>query len=265
MVEGFAQDGENLKVLTGLRAREPELKILVSVGGWTWSGGFSDAVLTPESRRLFVESAVHYVRRHDLDGFDVDWEYPGLRGYGNVHRPEDQGELHGGHVGAARGPRQPAGAARGRHYLLTFAAGAFPDFLAHIEMDKVQAVVDFVNLMTYDFREAEGEPRGGTPRAPLSRPGRPRRALVGPCVREFLAAGVPPHKLVLGVPFYGRVWGGVQGTGDGLWQPGGPPSERLDTSYGALAALVGAGRLRAALRRPGRRRPISGTQRSGSS
>ena len=53
------------------------------------------------------------------------------------------------------------GARRGRHLLLTFAAGASPDFLAHTEMAKVQAVVDFVNLMTYDFRVANpGEPAG---------------------------------------------------------------------------------------------------------
>jgi chitinase len=132
-----------------------------------------------------------------------------------------------------------AGSARGRHHLLTFAAGAFPEFLAHIEMRQVQAVVDFVNLMTYDFREAEGDPRAGH-HAPLYRnPDDPNPLSSDSVVRDFLAAGVPPHKLVLGVPFYGRVWGGVQGTGDGLWQPGGPPSERLDTSYGALAALVG--------------------------
>jgi chitinase len=83
VVEGFARDAENLRVLTGLRARNPQLKVLVSVGGWTWSKGFSDAALTAESRRRFCESAVAYVRRHDLDGFDVDWEYPGLRGDDN--------------------------------------------------------------------------------------------------------------------------------------------------------------------------------------
>src|SRR5437773_9171012 len=88
VVEGFSHDAENFKVLGHLRKRHPHLKILVSVGGWTWSGGFSDAALSPESRRRFVESAVDFVRRHDLDGFDVDWEYPGLPGYGNTHRPE---------------------------------------------------------------------------------------------------------------------------------------------------------------------------------
>ena len=238
VVEGFARDGENLEVLTGLRGVNPELKILVSVGGWTWSGGFSDAVLTPDSRRLFVDSAVRYVVDHDLDGFDVDWEYPGLRGNGNVHRPEDR-ENFTAVMSELRSALDTAGRARGRRYLLTFAAGAFPDFLAHIEMDKVQAVVDFVNLMTYDFREADNDPRAGH-HAPLYRnPDDPEPLSSDSVVRDFLAAGVPPHKLVMGVPFYGRVWGGVQGTGDGLWQPGGPPSERLDTSYGALSALIG--------------------------
>ena len=238
VVEGFARDGENLKVLTGLRSVNPELKILVSVGGWTWSGGFSDAVLTPDSRRLFVESAVRYVVDHDLDGFDVDWEYPGLRGNGNVHRPEDR-ENFTAVMSELRSALDAAGRARGRHYLLSFAAGAFPDFLAHIEMDRVQAVVDFVNLMTYDFREAENDHQAGH-HAPLYRnPDDPKPLSSDSVVRDFLAAGVPRHKLVLGVPFYGRVWGQVQGTGDGLWQPGGPPSERLDTSYGALTALVG--------------------------
>ena len=71
-------------------ASHPHLNVLVSVGGWTWSKGFSDAVLTPERRQRFVQSAVAFVRRHDLDGFDVDWEYPGLPGDGNPHRPEDK-------------------------------------------------------------------------------------------------------------------------------------------------------------------------------
>src|SRR5689334_9526135 len=64
VVEGFSRDAENFKVLAGVRKRHPHLRILVSVGGWTWSGGFSDAALTPESRRVFVASALDFVRRH---------------------------------------------------------------------------------------------------------------------------------------------------------------------------------------------------------
>jgi chitinase len=93
VVAGTPRDAENLRVLTGLRELHPHLRILVSVGGWTWSKGFSDAALTPRSRRVFVASAVDFVRRHDLDGFDVDWEYPGLPGDDNPHRPEDKGNF----------------------------------------------------------------------------------------------------------------------------------------------------------------------------
>ena len=90
VVEGFSHDAENYRVLAGVRKQHPHLRLLVSVGGWTWSKGFSDMAATPEGRRRFVESALDFVRRHDLDGFDVDWEYPGLPGDGNPHRPEDK-------------------------------------------------------------------------------------------------------------------------------------------------------------------------------
>src|SRR5436305_11547357 len=90
MVEGYAGDPENFKTLNNLKERSPKLKILVSVGGWTWTGEFSDMVLTPQSRTRFIDSAVAFLARHRLDGLDVDWEYPGQRGLNNTNRPEDK-------------------------------------------------------------------------------------------------------------------------------------------------------------------------------
>jgi len=68
----------------------PDLKILISIGGWTWSKNFSDAVLTDTSTRNFALSAVDIVSKYDLDGIDIDWEYPGMIGDSNVYRPEDK-------------------------------------------------------------------------------------------------------------------------------------------------------------------------------
>ena len=237
VVEGAPHDAENLKVLTGLRHDHPHLRVLVSVGGWSWSKGFSDAALTPKSRRVFVASAVDFVRRHDLDGFDVDWEYPGLPGDSNPHRPEDK-ENFTALMADLRAALDAEGARRARHLFLTFAAGASQDFLAHTEMAKVQGSVDFVNLMTYDFRVAEpGEPAGHHANL-YPNPADPRQTSADGAVRDFLAAGVPAGKLVLGVPFYGRVWEGV-GSREGLYRDGRPPSQRIDTSHASLAALVG--------------------------
>jgi chitinase len=241
VVEGFAKDAENFEVLAGLRKKNPRLKILVSVGGWTWSKGFSDAALTAGSRKTFVESAVAFVRRHDLDGFDVDWEYPGMVGDGNVFRPEDK-ENFTALMAELRAALDREGKAMKRHLFLTFAAGASSEFLEHTEMAKVQASVDYVNLMTYDFRVAEGEGEAGHHANLYPNAADPISASADRYVREFLAAGVPPGKLVLGVPFYGRAWVVASAEASGLYQPGKAPAERLETSYASLAAdRVGKG------------------------
>jgi chitinase len=234
VVEGSPKDGENFKVLTKLRLKNPDLKILVSVGGWTWSGGFSDVALTPVSRRRFVDSLVSFAIRHGLDGVDIDWEYPGLPGYGNPHRPEDRQNFTA-LMADLRASLDAAGIGQKRRYLLSFAAGAFPDFLSHTEMDKVQASVDFVNLMSYDFREADADPEAGHHANLYTHPSDPKQLSADRAVRDFVAAGVPAGKLVLGVPFYGRAWGEVNGDNAGLYQQGKPVTEAIETSFGSLA------------------------------
>ena len=235
IVEGFARDAENFKLLADLRRRHPHLQILISVGGWTWSGNFSDAALTAESRRRFTDSAIEFVRRHDIDGVDIDWEYPGLRGNNNVHRPEDR-ENFTAMMMELRQALDAEGRARNRRYLLTFAAGAFPDFIAKTEMDKVQAVVDFVNLMTYDFRTSD--PIAGHHANLYLHPADAKKRSVDSAVRDFIAAGVPPAKVVVGVPFYGRAWADVKGEGTGLYQPGSRPTERIETNYGPMSTTL---------------------------
>ena len=90
IVQGFAHDRENFQTLNALKQRNPKLQILISVGGWTWSGAFSDMALTRESRHKFIDSAVRFVEANNLDGIDIDWEYPGAVGAGNPFRPADK-------------------------------------------------------------------------------------------------------------------------------------------------------------------------------
>jgi chitinase len=77
VVEGGPNDGPNLTVLTGLRRDHPHLQVLVSVGGWSWSKGFSDAALTVKSRRVFVASAIDFVRRTTSTGSTWTGSIPG--------------------------------------------------------------------------------------------------------------------------------------------------------------------------------------------
>src|SRR5580698_7531414 len=90
MVLGAPADAQNFAQLTALRNANPRLTVLVSVGGWLWSTNFSDMVLTAESRRVFEDSVMEFLAQYDLDGLDIDWEYPGLPGAGHPYRAEDK-------------------------------------------------------------------------------------------------------------------------------------------------------------------------------
>jgi chitinase len=235
VVEGGPRDAANLAVLTALREKHPHLRILISVGGWTWSKGFSDAALTAASRERFVASALAFAARHRLDGIDIDWEYPGLEGDGNVHRSEDR-EHFTLLMSALRAALDASVAGAQRRPLLTFAAGAFDDYIAHTEMAKVAEVVDFVNLMTYDFRVQGADPIAGHHANLQPSPFDDRRHSVAGAVRAFLAAGVPARKLVVGVPFYGRPWQIAAPTRRGLYEAGTAPDSHIDASHTNLAA-----------------------------
>lgn len=233
-------DAVNLTQLTALRKQNPPLQILLSIGGWGGSGGFSDAALTAESRAAFIDSAIAILKQHNLDGLDVDWEYPGLVGAGNKFRNEDKRnytlllrELR------ARLDRESRTA--NRHLYLTIAGGASSEFLTHTQMTQVARIVDAVNLMAYDYYEPGSEKTTGHHAALFTSPQDPEKESANDSVEEFVAAGVPSSKLVLGVPFYGHVWSQVASTNYGLFQPGQPAPQR-NAPYQIIATqMIGHG------------------------
>jgi chitinase len=242
MVEGYPADAQNLATLTALRRQNPALTVLVSVGGWLWSTNFSDVALTPQSRQVFVQSVIEFLQRYDLDGLDIDWEYPGLAGSGHPFRSQDKQNF----TLLLRDMRQrfDREAKMGhRRLYLTIAAGASEDFLAHTEMKKAQRYLDTVNLMAYDFSGAFSDATTSH-HAPLyANPASPKKDSVDEEVRAFLEAGVPAAKLVLGVPFYGHAWGEVSAENHGLFQPGKPTAADF-ASYGTITTLPAQGFVR---------------------
>ena len=240
MVEGAPADAVNLAALTALKKDNPHLTVLVSVGGWTWSGGFSDAALTPASRSVFIDSVEAFITRYHLDGLDVDWEYPGMSGAGNTFRPEDK-QTYTLLLEELRRRFDTMAGTLHRPLYLTIAAGASSEFLEHTEMSEVAKYVDTVNLMAYDYYEPEaGKPTGN--HAPLFiDPADPKAVSADRSVREFEKAGVAARKLVLGVPFYGHIWGQVPATNHGLFQPGQPVPNAYATYAAIVSTMLGQG------------------------
>jgi chitinase len=212
-------DAQNLAELVKLRHANPSLTVLASVGGWLGSNHFSDVALTKESRHVFVDSAAEFVVRYDLDGLDVDWEYPGMAGSGHPFRAEDKQNFTL-LMKELRERFDHESARTGRKLYLTIAVGAFDEFLAHAEMDKVAHCVDTVNLMTYDSYEAGSDAITGNHAPLFADPADPKKSSADYVVQSFERAGVPSAKILLGVPFYGRVWGDVPDQNHGLFEPG---------------------------------------------
>jgi chitinase len=212
-----ATDTINFRRLTALKDINKDLKILISLGGWTWSKNFSDAVLTDTSTRAFAYSAIDIVAKYDLDGVDIDWEYPGLMGDSNVFRPEDK-EHYTLLFKELRQGLDSLNKLTGRKYFVTTAVGAQQDFIEHTEMDKVQQYTDYINLMSYDYAgRSDTISRHHTNLFSSSRDS--VQESTDRSVKAFLAAGVPASKLVVGMGFYGKGWELQTAENNGLYQP----------------------------------------------
>lgn len=202
----------NFHQLIKLKQQHPHLLTMISVGGWTLSGRFSDVALTAASREKFARSAVRFMRTYGFDGVDIDWEYPVAGGLPeNVYRPEDK-RNYTLLLAELRRQLDAQGATDGRRYYLTAATPAGYDKYANLELAQVAALLDWVNVMTYDFHGSwDSRTDHHAPLYANPASGSDPRYVAHSAVQGYLDAGVPAAKLVLGVPAYGLSWKGTSG------------------------------------------------------
>lgn len=234
----FRDEGhdEKLKQLVAQRAKHPKLKIMIACGGWG-SGNFSEMAATAEGRALFIESAMAFIKEYDLDGMDMDWEYPTSDEAGIGALPEDKPNF----TALMKGLREALDKLD-RPQTLSFASAGWKAYYDFIELEKVIPVIDYMNVMTYDqiggntpyaghhtplgwLKESDME---GYPAHDLVKETKKAWAKMG---REWepgsveniidycIKRGVPKEKLVIGGAFYGRAYKGVPPQGNGLYQP----------------------------------------------
>ena len=208
-------DSTNFRKLNELKKINPELKIMISIGGWLWRENVSDAVLTPSSRKLFAKSSVDIIRQYDLDGVDIDWEYPAMRGEeGNIYRPEDKQNFTL-MFKDIRTELNKLEAEKSKKYLLTAAVGGSKSFVNNTEMAEVAKILDYILIMTYDYG---GKTVNHHTNLYPSK-GMESGSSAHKSVLDFMAAGVPASKLGLGAAFYGKSREAESNTNNGLSQP----------------------------------------------
>ena len=213
----------NFKQLQLLKKGHPDLKILMTIGGWDQSKYFSDVAATHNARIRFANSCIVFMRQYGFDGIDIDWRYPISGGKdGNTNRPEDSANFTL-LMAELRDQLDYWSGQDTKQYLLTMAVA--PTHYPNYELAQLQTYVDWINLMSYGF---EGDwskvagpysPLYGSSKDPRGDKARAENSVSG-AVTECLDFGVPADKIVLGVGLYGQAWSSVKpGNLFGMYQP----------------------------------------------
>ncbi len=234
-----AESGDQLKDLVKQKEKYPHLKVMVACGGWGGSGGFSEMATNVQNRQIFVTSCIQFLQEYDLDGLDIDWEYPGLPGIGNPHKPKDKEGFT-----ALMKELRTAMNETGKKYTLTFASAGWEKYYDFVELDNVMPSVDYMNIMTYDFTGGNAKVTShhtnlglvtaddfkDTPayinytESETTYHPRSCQFIINYCINK----GVKPEQIVIGAAFYGKGWVGVDPDNNGLYQQnkGGWPGAR---------------------------------------
>jgi len=206
-----ARDTATIQKLVSLKEKYPQLKIMLSLGGWGGCEFCSPVFSTEEGRKEFAESVKELTVYFHSDGIDLDWEYPVIEGFpGHQYKPEDKSNF----TALIKLLRKELG----KHRIISFAAGGFTSYLQRsIEWKKVMRRVNFVNLMSYDLVSGAATVTGH--HTPLySNPSQIESA--DHAVNFLDKLGVPKNKMVIGAAFYARTWENVENINNGLYQNG---------------------------------------------
>lgn len=206
---------ETWEKVAQLQEKYPHLKFIIAVGGWE-AEGFSDMAASAPTREIFVDSVVAYIEKHNLDGIDLDWEFPVNGAWGVIKSMAQDKENFTELIKLLREKL-------GEEKEISFCANVGGWFLDVIEWEEVVPLVETVNIMAYDmhgtwdtqaFHHAALYPN---PDDPVVHWG----LTASEAVERLIAAGVPAEKLLLGLPAYGREFRNVEPgeKGDGLFQP----------------------------------------------
>ena len=240
--------------LRKLKAKHPNLKVTISLGGWNWSRGFASAA-RPENRQAFVASCIDAYIRGNLpafdyaggqgaaagvfDGFDIDWEFPAACGL-TCGTAEDTANFT---ALLAEFRRQLDAVRPGLQ--LTVAVGAGIDKIRVTQPDLYHPYVDAINVMAYDFHGA-WESRTNFHTALFDAQNDPSTGdaaqyNANDAVQALLSRGVPAAKINLGMASYGRGWSNVGATNNGLYQSGTVASGSLEPGIERYAVLKALG------------------------
>ncbi|MBQ3607243.1 MAG: tyrosine-protein phosphatase [Bacteroidales bacterium] len=176
---------ERLERIAGLKKTNPDLKVLLSVGGWG-AGNFSEMAADENHRRNFCKNCLDAVKKHGLDGIDIDWEYPTSSSAGISSSPYDTGNFSL--------LMKELRTILGSDLLLTMASASNARY---VDFKTITQYLDFVNIMTYDMGKPPYHNAG------LYKSSKTNRSC-DESVDLHFKAGVPYDKIVLGIPFYGH-------------------------------------------------------------
>ncbi|KAL7807211.1 family 18 glycoside hydrolase [Trichoderma gracile] len=192
-----------------LKKRHRHMKTLLSIGGWNMSqsGKFEPVLGTTEGRIRFAKTAVNLLANWGLDGIDIDYEYP-------INEREAVG-----FVDLLRECRKALDEYASHHnqryhYLLTAAVSAAQQHYKWLDMPAIDQYLDAWHLMAYDYAGSWDDQSGDQSNVfhDATNPNR-TRANSDQAVNDYVAAGVSPDKIILGIPLYGRSFMNTDGPG----------------------------------------------------